>query len=142
MPDPFVLAPEVRALLVGPNTAHLATIRPDGAPMSHPVWVGLDDEDRILVCTGRTSPKTRNAEHDPRVALSVLSVDDPYTEAMVRGVVVEVRNDDDMADMDRLSHVYTGRPFPSRGPGRVTIVIAPTWARYAKLPFEHTPAAP
>ena len=139
MPTPFVLEPQIRTLLEGPNTAHLSSIRPDGAPASHPVWIGLDDDGHILVCTGRAAAKVRNVEHDPRVALSVVNHDDPYEEAMLRGTVVAVRNDDELADMDPISMVYTGAPFPFRTPPRVTIVIQPTWARYGKLPFEHTP---
>ncbi len=139
MSIPFAMPPEVRALLAGPNFAHLASIRPDGSPASHPVWVGLEGE-HILICTGLRTPKVRNVEHDPRVALSVTAVDNPYEEAMLRGTVIEVRADRDVVDMDAISQIYTGKPFPSRGPDRVTIVIQPTWARYASLPFEHHPA--
>ena len=34
------LSDEIRALLDAPNFAHLATLMPDGAPQSAPVWVG------------------------------------------------------------------------------------------------------
>jgi PPOX class probable F420-dependent enzyme len=139
MPAPFVLSPAIRALLAGPNTAHLSSIRPDGSPASHPVWVGLDADDHVVICTGRGTAKVRNVEHDPRVALSIVAHDDPYEEAMLHGTVIAVRNDDDLADMDALSYVYTGRPFPSRGGDRVTIVIELTSARHAVLPFSHTP---
>jgi hypothetical protein len=77
----------------------------------------------------------RNVEHDPRVALSIVAADNPYEEAMLRGTVVEVRDDDDLFDMDPISIVYTGKPFPFRQPGRVTLRIEPTWAEYRKLPF-------
>jgi Pyridoxamine 5'-phosphate oxidase len=32
----------VRALVDGPNYAHIATLLPDGSPHSVPVWVGLE----------------------------------------------------------------------------------------------------
>ena len=35
------LSNEVRALLDGPNFAHLATLMPDGSPQSVPVWVAV-----------------------------------------------------------------------------------------------------
>jgi hypothetical protein len=42
--------------------------------------------------------------------------------------------------MDPVSRRYTGKPFPFRDPaGRVALVIEVEKARYAKLPFEHTP---
>jgi PPOX class probable F420-dependent enzyme len=128
------ITPELRALLEGPNVAHLASLRKDGSPASHPVWIGFDGQ-HILICTGPTTAKTRNVERDPRVTLSVLNHDNPYEEAMIRGTVVEVRNDDQLADMDPISIVYTGKPFPYRDPPRVTLVIEPTKVDHRTLPF-------
>jgi PPOX class probable F420-dependent enzyme len=139
MPQP--LSPDIRRLLHRPNFAHLATLMPDGSPQSAPVWVGREG-DRILVCTGEGSLKARNTRRDPRVALSIVDVDDPYMEAQLRGRVVERRPDPDLTFMDPISHKYTGKPFPFRSPeGRVALVIEVERARYAKLPFEHTPPA-
>ncbi len=64
------LSNEIRALLDGPNFAHLATLMPDGSPQSAPVWVGRDG-DRILICTGEGSLKAKNTRRDPRVAAGV-----------------------------------------------------------------------
>jgi PPOX class probable F420-dependent enzyme len=129
------ITPEVRTLLLGPNIAHLASIRRDGSPASHPVWIGFDGT-HLLVCTGPGSAKARNVEHDPRVALSIVNQTNPYEEAMIRGTVVEVRSDNDLADMDPISYVYTGKPFPSRQPPRITIVIEPNAIHHHVLPFE------
>jgi PPOX class probable F420-dependent enzyme len=137
---PASLTDEARALLAGPNTAHLASIRPDGTPMSHPVWVGLEG-DRLIVSTGRSRPKIRNVEHDPHVALSLVAHDNPYEELMVRGTVVEVRADPDLADMHPISHVYTGKPFPFNSGEQVTIVIQPDWVHHQTLPFQPIPSA-
>jgi nitroimidazol reductase NimA-like FMN-containing flavoprotein (pyridoxamine 5'-phosphate oxidase superfamily) len=64
------LSNEIKALLDGPNFAHLATLMPDGSPQSVPIWVGRE-EDRILICTGEGSLKAKNTRRDPRVALSL-----------------------------------------------------------------------
>jgi PPOX class probable F420-dependent enzyme len=64
------LPSDVRTLFDGPNYAHVATLLPDGAPHSVPVWVGLEGE-RIVFLTGPTSRKARNLERDPRNAISV-----------------------------------------------------------------------
>jgi hypothetical protein len=43
--------------------------------------------------------------------------------------------------MDPISVKYTGKPFPLRNPeGRIALFVELDKARYAKLPFEHTPA--
>jgi PPOX class probable F420-dependent enzyme len=133
------LSAEIKQLLDRPNFAHLATLMPDGSPQSVPVWVGRDG-DRVLVCTGESSLKARNTRRDARVALSIVDGSDPYRETQLRGRVVERRADPDLKLMDPISHKYTGRPFPFREPaGRVALVIEVEKARYAKLPFEHTP---
>ena len=133
------LANEIRALLDGPNFAHLATLMVDGSPQSVPVWVGREN-DRILICTGEGSLKAKNTRRDPRVSLSIVGFEDPYQEAQLRGRVVERRPDGDFKYMDAISHKYIGKPFPIRSSqGRVALVIEIEKARYAKLPFEHTP---
>jgi nitroimidazol reductase NimA-like FMN-containing flavoprotein (pyridoxamine 5'-phosphate oxidase superfamily) len=58
------LSNEIRALLDGPNFAHLATLMTDGSPQSAPVWVGREG-DRILICTGEGSLKAKNTRRDP-----------------------------------------------------------------------------
>jgi PPOX class probable F420-dependent enzyme len=135
----IVISGTVKELLDGPNFAHLATLMPDGSPQSVPVWIGRDG-DRIIVCTGEGSLKARNTLRDARVALSVVSGTNPYEEAQLRGRVVERRPDPQLTMMDPISVKYTGKPFPFRAPqGRIALFIEVDKARYAKLPFEHTP---
>jgi PPOX class probable F420-dependent enzyme len=133
------LSQEIKQLVDRPNFAHLSTLMADGSPQSVPVWVGREGE-RILVCTSEGSLKAANTRRDPRVALSIVDFQNPYEEAQLRGRVVERRPDSDLRIMDPVAHKYTGKPFPMRDPqGRVALVIEIDKARYAKLPFEHTP---
>jgi len=133
-----MLDPAVRQLFAGPNYAHLATLMKDGTPTSVPVWVGLEG-DRILVGTGSGSPKARNTRRDPRVALSIVDIQDPYKAALIRGRVIEQRPDEDNAIMDKVAIKYTSKPFPLRGPERIVLVIEPEHVIYRALPFEHKP---
>src|SRR5215467_499120 len=96
------LSNDIRALLDGPNFAHLATLMPDGSPQSVPVWVGREG-DHILICTGEGSLKAKNTRRNPRVALSIVDFNDPYREAQLRGRVVERRPDPSLATMDPIS---------------------------------------
>jgi len=135
----YALSPEVKQLIDRPNFAHLATLMSDGSPQSVPVWVGREGE-HIFVCTGEGSLKAKNTRRDPRVALSIVDFTNPYEEVQVRGRVIERRPDSDFKTMDKVSHKYTGKPFPFRQPeGRVVLVIEVEKVRYTKLPFEHTP---
>jgi PPOX class probable F420-dependent enzyme len=133
------LSNDIKTLLDSPNFAHLATLMPDGSPQSVPVWVGREG-DHVLVCTGEGSLKAKNTRRDPRVSLSIIDFHDPYKEVQLRGRVVERRPDGDFKTMDLISMKYIGKPFPFRNPdGRVVLVIEVEKAKFAKLPFEHTP---
>jgi PPOX class probable F420-dependent enzyme len=135
----ITLSAEAKQLIDRANFAHLATLLPDGSPNATPVWVGREG-DRIVICTGEGSLKAKNTRRDNRVALSVVDFTNPYEEVQIRGRVVERRPDSDFKMMDAISHKYTGKPFPFRSPeGRVALIIEVDKARYAKLPFEHTP---
>jgi PPOX class probable F420-dependent enzyme len=138
---PIALSDDIKALVSGPNFAHLASLMSDGSPQVAPVWVDLE-RDTILVGTGEGSLKAKNTRRDARVALSVIAMDNPYREAQIRGRVVERRPDTDFRIMDRISHKYTGKPFPFRDKPaqRVVLVIAVERARYTALPFVHAPA--
>jgi PPOX class probable F420-dependent enzyme len=101
----IAISNEIRALLDGPNFAHLATLMPDGSLQSVPVWVGRED-DRVLICTGESSLKGKNTKSDPRVSLSIVDFHDPYKEAQLRGRVIERRPDSDFKYMDPISVKY------------------------------------
>jgi hypothetical protein len=51
-----MLNPDVRSVLDGASPAHLASILPDGAPHSVPVWIGTDG-DHVAVLTGPDSAR-------------------------------------------------------------------------------------
>lgn len=136
------LPPDVRRLLDAPNYAHLSTIRADGSPRNHVVWVGLED-DRILICTSEHTWKAKDMRADPRVGLSVVDLHDPYRMAAVQGRVVDIRPDEGCRFMDPISIKYTSKPFPSRGADRVCFVIAAQRAAAHRLGWlEHNPLAP
>jgi len=132
------LPPEVRALFEGANYAHLATLMPSGAPHSVPLWIGVEGE-RLAFFTQPASRKARNLERDGRVAISITDHEHPYRMAQVRGRVVETLEGEAALEViDRLSHRYTGQPFPMRS-GTVYLV-EPERVQSMELPFRHTPA--
>lgn len=131
------LPADVRALFEGANYGHVATVNPDGAPNSVPVWVALE-EGRIAFFTQPSSRKARNLDADPRVAISIVDHDDPYRMATVRGRVTErVEGDAALAIMDRMSIRYTGAPFPFRQ--GIALLVEPERWTADQLPFEHKP---
>ena len=133
------LSDDVKKLIDQPNFAHLATLMPDGSPQSAPVWIARDGE-LLLVCTEATSLKGKNTQRDPRVSLSIVDFRDPYTEAQIRGRVIEQRPDPRLEYFDRMSRKYIGKPWPYRDEvSPIVLVIEVTKAKYSKQPFEHAP---
>ncbi|MFC7384614.1 PPOX class F420-dependent oxidoreductase [Sphaerisporangium rhizosphaerae] len=123
-----MLDPEVRRVLDGTSIAHLASVLPDGAPHSVPLWVGTHG-DHVVIMTGPGSRKARNLRRDPRVALSLTPPDDPFRPVIIRGRVVEwLEGDAAWTITDRLADKYIGRPYP-RDEERVVAVIEPAPAR-------------
>jgi PPOX class probable F420-dependent enzyme len=121
-------------LFGGGHVVHLATLRPDGAPQSRPLWTIVHDGN-VVFFTQATSPKARDVARDPRVALSVTDKRNPYRSAWLRGRVGRVIDGDEaLAIIDLISHAYIGRPFPMRS-GNVFVVEAEAQGA-AELPFE------
>ncbi|USZ71378.1 PPOX class F420-dependent oxidoreductase [Natronosalvus halobius] len=108
--------------------AHVATLLPDGAPHVTPVWVGYDaDADRLLVNTERDRRKTKNAENDSRIAISMTDPDNPYRMLSVTGEVDEVTTEGAREHIDELAQRYMGEdeyPNPIQSE-RVIISIRP-----------------
>jgi PPOX class probable F420-dependent enzyme len=104
--------------------AHLASVLPDGAPHSVPVWIGTHG-DQVAILTGPGSRKARNLRRDPRVALSLTPADSPFPPVIVRGRVVEWLDGDPAWEIvDRISTKYTGGPC-GRDQERVIALIEP-----------------
>jgi PPOX class probable F420-dependent enzyme len=129
---------DVRELLEGRNFGHVATALPDGSPHSVPVWIGVEG-DHVVFFTQSGSRKARNLERDPRVAISLVDLENPYRSAQLRGRVAgTVEGDEALQIIDRLSVKYTGEPFPMRS--GVVFLVEPERARYTELPFRYTPS--
>jgi PPOX class probable F420-dependent enzyme len=103
---------------------HVATLLPDGAPHSVPVWVGVEG-DRLAFFMEEDSLKDRNLRRDPRVALSVTRPDQPLDMATVRGRAVErLTGDAAMEVVDRIAQAYTGGPYDIRSGMTVFLIEA------------------
>src|SRR5690348_6316364 len=106
-----MLDADVRRVLDGTSIAHLATVLPDGSPHTVPLWIDAYG-DQVVFLTGPQSLKARNLRRDPRVALSIAPVDDPFTPVLVRGRVVEwLEGDAAWEIIDRIAAKYIGGPY-------------------------------
>jgi PPOX class probable F420-dependent enzyme len=108
--------------------AHVATIGPDGAPQSSPVWYGWDGEHLLFSqTTGRQ--KYRNLKRHPEVALSVTDPDNPYRYLEIRGRVESIDEDPDNRFINSMAKKYLGEdvyPWPQPGDHRVVVKVHPS----------------
>src|SRR5262245_30241094 len=127
------LPEDVASLLAGPNIAHIATLLPDGSPHSVAIWAGVHG-DHACFFTQESSRKARNLRADPRVAISLVDRENPYSTAWLRGRLVDtLEGEEALVVIDELSVKYTGEPFPMRS-GTVFLIEAER-AGSMKLPF-------
>ena len=98
----------------------IATLRPDGQPVTVATWYLLDDDGRILVNMDAGRRRLEYIRQDPRVSITVLAGDGWYTHVSAQGRLVDITDDADLADIDRISIHYTGNPYPNRSRGRVS----------------------
>lgn len=119
MPQPPLPAP-VRALLTKPNPAVVATLREDGHPVSVATWYLLEDDGRVLLNMDHTRVRLRHLRRDPRASLTVLDEAGWYTHVSLVGRVTEIRDDEALVDIDRLSRHYRAQPYPARDSPRVS----------------------
>lgn len=108
------LPSKAKKLMDGKNFINIATLMPDGSPQVTVTWVDRDG-DTVLINTTEDRVKAKNVRRDPRVALSIFSIDDPYDAVFLRGKVVEMTKAGAEEHVDKLSHKYTGANYRQHG---------------------------
>ena len=83
---------KVIKLFSAKNLVFIATIMKDGSPQLAPVWANYESG-FILVNTAEGRLKHKNILRDPRVAVSVTSLDNPLDMTTIRGTVVAIISD-------------------------------------------------
>jgi PPOX class probable F420-dependent enzyme len=112
----------VRARFEGASIAHVATLMPDGAPRSVPMWIGVEGE-RVVLPSSPNSVKARDLRRDTCVSIPVTDGASPNSMAEVRGGVGEILDADPAwAIIDGMAHGYIGAPYPLRT-DRVPFVV-------------------
>jgi PPOX class probable F420-dependent enzyme len=104
------LTQRARELLSAPNFGVLATIMEDGTPQVSTMWVDLEG-DAVIFITTAGATKTRNLRRDPRVAINVTNLENPYEYVTIAGRVRAERTDGGPELIDRLSRKYSGEPY-------------------------------
>ena len=124
--DNKITDPSVRKLFEGKNFVFISSIMRDGSPQVTPTWVDIDkNNNTILVNTAKGRIKYRNVSRDPRVAISLIDLSNPYEMVTVRGIVVEqIKGKDADEHIDKLAKKYLGKEkYPRRRPGEERVLL-------------------
>ncbi len=117
--------PKAVKLFLEPNIAHMATIMPDGSPQVTAVWADFEDG-LITVNTAEGRIKHKNLIKDARVAISIVSCDNPLDMASVRGIVLKMDADYSYIHADKMTKKYTNAdkyPYRRRNERRTVLRI-------------------
>ena len=121
---------ELVDLLTGSTLGHVTVITPRGALLTHIMWIDYEDG-RVLTSSRVGAAKGKALRADPRIAVSVVDRANPWRWVSVSGRVVEIRPDEGLAFIDKLSRRYTGRDYMMRTMDREIFVIEPERVRSA-----------
>lgn len=120
----------------GKNFGFLGTLNRDGSPQVTPTWIDIIEkkeneggrEKLILVNTAKDRIKQKNVSRDPRVSISIVDEDNPYSMVTIRGRVVEQTTEGADEHIDRLAKRYLNTeryPAHSANVKRIILKIKP-----------------
>ena len=128
------LSARVRAFLDAPRFASIATIDRDGTPHQSVVWYLLEGDTLVINSkVGRRWPT--NLLRDPRLALSIVDVEDGYRWLGLNGTV-EVVDDPEQAQDDIAA---MARQYHADDPQHAEDLIARTFRPARRISFRITP---
>lgn len=96
-------------LIDGPFYVALTTIMPDGRPQTTPVWCNREGE-FVLINTMRSFQKAKNMRQNQKVSLLAYDPKNSSRSIEIRGVVVEMTEEDALEHLDRLTQLYMDKP--------------------------------
>lgn len=114
--------------------AYVATIGPKGEPQVSPVWFAWDGT-YIRFSMNKIRQRYRNLRREPRIALSITDLANPYRTIEIRGKA-RLEDDVDYHFNSVVTKKYTGQvyteqhPNPNLQPGeeRIVVVVEPEQA--------------
>lgn len=128
------LPAELASALRGPHQCVVATVRTNGDLSTAATWYEFSDDGHILLNMDASRARMKHLRADPRVALTVFPGENWYSHLSLSGRVIEFRKDEDLSDVDRISRLYTGEPYPDRERDSWTAVVEITqWHAWGAL---------
>lgn len=131
-------ADHMARLLKDKNFAFLGTLMKDGRPHVTPVWIDVENG-LILINTAEGRIKHRNLSRDPRVSISLVDKNSPYSMVTIQGIVVDqtFKGADD--HIDKLAKKYLDADkYPAHSPSIKRVIVKIKPERIFYLPPRYT----
>jgi PPOX class probable F420-dependent enzyme len=114
-------------LLTSNVPAHITYSRPDGSLVTNVMWVDFDGQ-HVLTSSMVGSYKGRAFRARPQVAISLVDPASQWRRLSISGRVTDIRPDEGLAFINKLSQRYTGQPYARTNP-REIFTITPDRVR-------------
>jgi PPOX class probable F420-dependent enzyme len=131
----------------GKNFGFLGTVNKDGSPQVTPTWIDIIEkeenedgrEEIILINTAMDRLKQKNVSRDPRVSISIVDEDNPYSMVTIKGRVVEQTTTGADEHIDKLAKRYLNADrYPAHSPSVKRIILKVKPEKIFYLPPRYT----
>ena len=109
---------ELLDLFAEPALGHVSYTTGSGLIVPFPMWVDYDGG-LLLTSSPVGSKKGRALRVRPRVGISIVSTKNPWRWLSISGHVVNIRPDEGLAFIDRMSQKYVGQAYQRRTPREI-----------------------
>ncbi|HET7284628.1 MAG TPA: PPOX class F420-dependent oxidoreductase [Nitrososphaeraceae archaeon] len=131
----------------GKNFGFLGTVNKDGSPQVTPTWIDIIEkeenedgrEEIILINTAMDRLKQKNVSRDPRVSISMVDEDNPYSMVTIKGRVIEQTTAGADEHIDKLAKRYLNADrYPAHSPSVKRIILKVKPEKIFYLPPRYT----
>jgi hypothetical protein len=121
MPTTAAIPEKVLDLFQEPALGHVSYINKRGQLVTFPMWVDYDGR-HLVTSSFEGSRKARSMRERPQVAVSIVSTKDPWHWLSISGRVTDIKPDENLAFIDKMSRKYTGGDYQRRSPREVITI--------------------
>jgi PPOX class probable F420-dependent enzyme len=135
-----ILTEPVIKIIKDKNFAFLGTIMKDGRPQVSPIWIDIDDNNNIILFnTAQGRIKHKNISRDPRVSLSLVDKNNPYSMVTIQGTIIEQTTIGADEHIDKLAKKYLNIDrYPSHSPSMTRVICKIKPEKMYYLPPRYT----
>ena len=119
--SPTTIPDDLKDLFDEPALGHVSYLNSRGQIVTFPMWVDHDGE-HLLISSPIGSKKGKALRERPQVSIEVVSPTNAWHWVSASGRVVDIKPDENLEFIDRMSRKYTGHEYQRRAPREIYTV--------------------